>query len=78
LSGRQDRLMVAKKCRAFKAERHRDENEVMILGACVVQVRGWGCLWWVRLRREEEDGRCFHPRGRLFVIGGVFDRTRAI
>ena len=26
--------MVAKKCRAFKVERHRDENEVAVLGAC--------------------------------------------
>jgi hypothetical protein len=29
--------MVAKKCRAFKAERHRDENKVTILGACAVE-----------------------------------------
>jgi hypothetical protein len=43
--------MVVKKCRTFEAERHRDENEVMILGACAVQVhcrvlRGWG---WGRM-----------------------------
>jgi len=39
LSGRQGRVtMVAKKCRVFEAERHRDENEVTILGACAVQV----------------------------------------
>jgi hypothetical protein len=53
LSGRQDRVMVAKKCGAFKAERHRDENEVVILGACAVQVychiiRGWGTMCGVR------------------------------
>jgi len=31
--GRQDKVTVAKKkCRAFKAERHRDNNEVTILG----------------------------------------------
>jgi hypothetical protein len=39
--------MVAKNCRAFKGERHRDENKVTIFGACAVQVRcrvlrGWG------------------------------------
>jgi hypothetical protein len=47
LSGRQDGVMVAKKCRALKVERHRDKNKVTILGTCVVQVhcrilRGWG------------------------------------
>jgi hypothetical protein len=59
LSGRQDRVMVAKKCRAFKAERHREENMVTILGACAVQVRcrilrgwGWGrCAGCVRTVR---------------------------
>jgi hypothetical protein len=56
-SGRQDRVMVAKECGAFKSDRHRDENEAPILGACAVQsfiavsfvdgdgddVRGAGC-----------------------------------
>ena len=39
--------MVAKKYRASKAERHCDKNEVMILGACAIQLlcrvlREWG------------------------------------
>jgi hypothetical protein len=59
LSGRQDRMMVVKKCCAFKAERHRDENKVTILGACAIQVHcrvlrewGWGrCAGCVRTLR---------------------------
>ncbi|KAF8497751.1 hypothetical protein F5888DRAFT_1634198 [Russula emetica] len=60
LSGRQGRVtMVAKKCRVFEAERHRDENEVTILGACAVQVhcrvlRGWG---WGRGRGRDAPMR---------------------
>ena len=39
LSGRRDRVtVVKKKCRAFKADRHPDEHEVMFLGARAVQV----------------------------------------
>jgi hypothetical protein len=38
--GRQDSVIVSKKkkCRAFKAERHRDENEVTNISACAVRV----------------------------------------
>src|SRR6267154_5121626 len=52
LSGHRDRVMVAKKCHAFKAERHRDENKVTILGACIVQVPS---QWQ---RSVHDAGRC--------------------
>jgi len=40
-------VVAEKKYHAFKAERHRDENEVTILGACAVQV-SLPCPSWMR------------------------------